>query len=345
MPAISSGERLDVEQAVKARYTSAARAREESLRCPVACDPALLAAIPDEVLEQDYGCGDPTRHLRPGETVLDLGSGSGKACFLAGQVVGPTAQVIGVDMNHELPALARRHAAEVARRVGHSNVESRRGRLQDLGLGLDRLDALLAERPVSPSDALAALEHDAGRLRATAPRVASDSVDAVVSSGALNLVEPDAERQLFAELHRVLRRGGRAVISDIVSDEDAPPHLRRHAELCTGCIAGALREDLFLRALEEAGLCGVELLERQDAPWRTVEGIELRSVTVVAFEGKGGPCLDQEHSIVYRGPFRFSCAPGAMRRDPRETKGADYRVTTEAADATCATGGGTGGCC
>ena len=86
----------------------------------------MLAAIPEEVLARDYGCGDPTRHLRPGETVLDLGSGSGKACFLAAQVVGREGRVIGVDMNDEMLALARRHAPKVARRIGFANVTFRR---------------------------------------------------------------------------------------------------------------------------------------------------------------------------------------------------------------------------
>lgn len=389
-------ENMNVEQAVKARYSGAARAHEESLCCPISYDPALLAVIPDEVLERDYGCGDPTRHLRPGETVLDLGSGSGKACFLASQVVGPAGRVIGIDMNDEMLTLARRHAPEVARRVGHANVEFRKGRIQDLALDLDRVDRLLQERPVRSAEDLAALDHELARLRASAPLVASDSVDVVVSNCVLNLVKPEDKRRLSGEIHRVLRRGGRAVISDIVSDEDVPEHLRRDPELWSGCISGALREDLFLLAFEEAGFYGIEVLERQDEPWRTVEGIEFRSVTVAAYKGKEGPCLDQKHAVVYRGPFRevvdddghvlrrgvrtavcektyrlfsqapyhdhlvlvpprvlvpleeasaFPCGPGMLRRDPRETKGEDYRVTTEAAPAACSTGNGKNGSC
>lgn len=65
-------EHADVEQAVRRRYTAGARAPENALCCPTSYDPALLEAIPQEVLARDYGCGDPTRHLRPGETVLDL---------------------------------------------------------------------------------------------------------------------------------------------------------------------------------------------------------------------------------------------------------------------------------
>ena len=91
-------------------------------------------AVPPEVLERDYGCGDPTRHLRPGDTVLDLGSGAGKACFLAAQVVGPSGRVIGVDMNADMLDLARRNLPRFAESVGYANVEFRRGRIQDLAL-------------------------------------------------------------------------------------------------------------------------------------------------------------------------------------------------------------------
>lgn len=67
---------VDVESAVRSRYTSAAREPEALLCCPTSYDPKLLAAIPKSVLERDYGCGDPTPHLRPGEVVLDLASGT-----------------------------------------------------------------------------------------------------------------------------------------------------------------------------------------------------------------------------------------------------------------------------
>jgi hypothetical protein len=87
----------DVERIVKTRYAAGAQKLSPDLCCPVDYDPRYLEVIPDEVLERDYGCGDPSRHLRSGETVLDLGSGCGKICFIASQVVGPTGRVIGVD--------------------------------------------------------------------------------------------------------------------------------------------------------------------------------------------------------------------------------------------------------
>ncbi len=123
---------LEVERIVRERYATGARQREESLCCPVDYDPRYLEVIPQEVLERDYGCGDPSRHVREGDTVLDLGSGGGKIGFIAAQIAGPRGRVIGVDMNEEMLALARTAAPEVARRTGYANVSFHRGSIQDL---------------------------------------------------------------------------------------------------------------------------------------------------------------------------------------------------------------------
>ena len=117
------GATLDTEKAVQKRYGRAARAQEEALCCPVSYDPRYLEVIPAEILERDYGCGDPSRFLRPGDTVLDLGSGAGKICFIAAQIVGPTGKVIGVDFNPEMLALARKHQPAIAARLGYDNVD------------------------------------------------------------------------------------------------------------------------------------------------------------------------------------------------------------------------------
>jgi SAM-dependent methyltransferase len=292
-----------VEAQVKDRYREGAQERVADLCCPVDYDPRYLAAIPAEVLERDYGCGDPSRYLKPGETVLDLGSGTGKICFIASQVVGPEGRVIGVDMTAEMLAVARAAAPVVAGRIGHANVEFRRGRIQDLGLDLDALDRYLASHPVTDAEGLAVAHEAAERLRREAPLVASESVDVVVSNCVLNLVAPDDKRQLFREIHRVLRRGGRAVISDIVADEPVPLELQQDPELWSGCISGALTEEGFLAAFEEAGFYGIRLLSRQVEPWRTVHGIEFRSVTVEAFRGKEGPCWERLQAVIYKGPF------------------------------------------
>lgn len=293
------------EEAVRRRYSAGAREPEPELCCPVSYDPKLLAAIPEEVLQRDYGCGDPTRYLRPGETVLDLGSGGGKVCFVASQIVGPNGRVIGVDMNDDMLAVARRNAPLVAERVGFGNVSFHKGKIQDLRLNVEALEIWLALHPVRCGDDLEALEKHQEDFRRNQPLIPDESVDVVISNCVLNLVKPEDKRNLFLEIFRVLRRGGRAVISDIVSDEDVPQYLQRDPQLWSGCISGAFREDLLLREFEEAGFHGVTILSREEEPWRTVEGIEFRSTTLAAYKGKQGPCLDQKHAVVYRGPFRL----------------------------------------
>jgi len=271
------------ESATRERYAAAAAAPEAALCCPVDYDPQFLKAIPAEVIEKDYGCGDPSKHLHPGETVLDLGSGTGKICFIASQVVGPTGRVIGVDMTDDMLEVANRNAPIVAKNIGHANVEFRKGRIQDLALDLDLLDKELANHPISSAASFLAADEIAADLRVKQPLVATESIDVVVSNCVLNLVESRLKRQLFDEIFRVLKRGGRAVISDIVSDEEIPAHLQDDPYLWSGCISGAYTEEGFLKAFADAGFHGIEILKRDDAPWQTVESIEFRSVTIRAW--------------------------------------------------------------
>lgn len=295
---------MHVESAVEKRYSQAAARSEAALCCPVNYDPRLLAAIPAEVIEKDYGCGDPSKWLRAGETVLDLGSGTGKIAFIASQVVGPAGRVIGIDMTDAMLEVARRNAPIVARAIGHANVEFRKGRIQDLQLDLDALDEALAGMALSGANGFLQAQATADRLRRERPMVPDASVDVVVSNCVLNLVDSRDKQTLFREIARVLRPGGRAVISDIVSDEDIPLELQQDAQLWSGCLSGALREDGFLRAFEDAGLIGIRILERDTTPWQTVEGIEFRSVTIEAFKPARGPEKDRLESVIYRGPFR-----------------------------------------
>lgn len=292
------------EKAVHDRYRSAAEQREQALCCPVDYNPEYLNNIPQEVIEKDYGCGDPSRYLNPGETVLDLGSGTGIICFIASQVVGPEGRVIGVDMTDEMLEVARRNAPIVAETIGHANVEFRKGRIQDLSLDLEKLDEELKASPIDSADAFLSAEALAGDLRVKHPLVADDSIDVVVSNCVLNLVENSNRRQLFAELFRVLKKGGRAVISDIVSDEVVPESMQNDPDLWSGCISGAFTEEGFLKAFEEAGFYGMEILKFDDQPWQTVNGIEFRSVTIQAFKGKQGPCFERNQAVIYNGPFR-----------------------------------------
>src|SRR5215470_10353867 len=295
---------LHVEAAVLERYAAAARTPRANLCCAVDYDPRYLKIIPSEVIERDYGCGDPSRHLREGETVLDLGSGTGKICFIAAQVVGPKGKVIGVDMTDEMLEVARRNRPLVAERIGYDNVEFRKGRIQDLALDLEKLDAELKARPITDAASFLRADELAQELRVKHPLVATDSIDVVVSNCVLNLVEPKSKRQLFEEIFRVLKKGGRAVISDIVSDENVPEEMQNDPELWSGCISGALTEEGFLTAFESAGFYGIQILKRDVDPWRTIKGIEFRSVTIEAFKGKQGECFERNQAVIYRGPFK-----------------------------------------
>jgi len=294
---------MDQTQAVQDRYGAAAQAVEPALCCPVIYDPRFLAAIPDAVLERDYGCGDPSRFVRAGETVLDLGSGGGKICFIASQVVGAAGRVIGVDRNRDMLALARSAAPQVARSIGYANTAFHCGQIQDLALDLEAVDRWLATHPVQSHEDLFALQVEQERLRREQPLIPDHSVDVVVSNCVLNLVNERERQQLFAELFRVTKVGGRVAISDIVSDEDVPAHQRQDPTLWSGCISGAFREDRFLQAFIDAGFHGVSLAKRDERPWQVVEGIEYRSVTVVAYKGKQGPCREGHHAILYPGPW------------------------------------------
>src|SRR5437660_8762117 len=104
------------ETIVRRRYAAGAKERTDKLCCPVDYDENLLKVIPPEVIERDYGCGDPSCYLREGEVVVDLGSGTGKICFIAAQIVGPKGRVIGIDMTDGVLAAPRRNAAVIAAR-------------------------------------------------------------------------------------------------------------------------------------------------------------------------------------------------------------------------------------
>jgi len=292
------------ETTVRQRYAAGAKSPKSKLCCPIDYESEYLKVIPQEVVERDYGCGDPSRYLREGETVLDLGSGTGKICFIAAQIVGPTGKVIGVDMTDEMLEVARRNAPIVAERIAYANVEFRKGRIQDLALDLELLDRQLKSNPISDAASFLAADELAEELRVTHPLVAGDSIDVVVSNCVLNLIEPKSKRQLFDEIFRVLKKGGRAVISDIVSDEEVPEDLQNDPELWSGCVSGALTEEGFLAAFENAGFYGIQILKRDVHPWRTVQGIEFRSVTIEAFKGKQGECFERNQAVIYSGPFK-----------------------------------------
>jgi len=180
--------------------------------------------LPESVTGASLGCGNPTAiaELKPGETVLDLGSGGGIDCFLAAKQVGPTGRVIGLDMTPDMIHLAQRNA----KKVGATNVEFRLGEIENNPL----------------PDA---------------------SVDVIISNCVINL-SPDKDA-VFAEALRVLRPGGRLMVSDIVIDGNLPEAIRSRMDAWAGCLAGALDESVYLGKIRNAGFDQVEVVSREYA--------------------------------------------------------------------------------
>jgi ubiquinone/menaquinone biosynthesis C-methylase UbiE len=294
----------DFEAAVLHRYATAARSVESCLCLPVEYARELLKVIPQEIIDRDYGCGDPTRYIHEGETVLDLGSGSGKACYIISQIVGAKGKVIGVDFNPPMLELARRYQKVIGDQLGYHNVEFRRGKIQDLKTDLELIDRYLQGNQIGSVADLAQFEEFQSKVQREQPLIDDDSIDAIVSNCVLNLVRPEDKKRLFAEMYRVLKRGGRVAISDIVSDEPVPEHLAQDPNIWSACVSGAFQEEELLGAFAEAKFHGIKIEEFSSEPYQTVEGIEFRAVTVTAYKGKEGPCIERNQAVIYRGPWK-----------------------------------------
>jgi ubiquinone/menaquinone biosynthesis C-methylase UbiE len=294
---------MNVEESVLDRYSEGAKEQQASLCCPVSYDAGLLAMLPDEIIEKDYGCGDPSRYVQQGDVVLDLGSGGGKVCYMAAQLVGQAGLVIGVDMNDDMLALARKYQHEMAVKLDTDRVSFVKGHIQDLALGIDALEEYLQTHPVRSHDDYAALKAWEVAQRIDNPLVQDQSVDLVISNCVLNLVADHEKQQLISEIYRVLKPGGRVAISDIVSNKPIPQSMKNDLALWSGCISGAFREDEFLNEFSDAGF-GAVCYDKWDAePWQVVEGIEFRSVTLTAVKPVSDERQTGDKTIIYRGPF------------------------------------------
>jgi SAM-dependent methyltransferase len=183
---------------------------------------------PADAVVNSFGCGNPIffAHVGAGDVVLDLGCGAGLDVILAAEKTGPTGKVIGLDLSEEM--LAR--AAENVARAGRTNVELRKGFIEDL--------------PV-----------EAG------------TVDRVISNCVINL-SPD-KLQVFREIARVLKPDGRMLVSDIVA-HDVPDWVRENSDLYASCISGALSESDYLDAVRKGGLEDVWVVDRLDYPGRMI---------------------------------------------------------------------------
>jgi len=180
-----------------------------------------LSVLP-EGADMGLSCGNPTAiaSLAPGEIVLDLGSGGGFDCFIAGRKVGASGRVIGVDMTPEMLAKARRNIDAYRQRSGLTNVEFRLGEIEHLP-------------------------------------VADASVDVVISNCVLNL-SPD-KPQVWREIARVLKPGGRVAVSDLALLRPLPAAVREMVEALVGCVAGAVLVSEMEQMMRAAGLVDIQL--------------------------------------------------------------------------------------
>ncbi len=177
--------------------------------------------LPASATESYAGCGNPVAlaSLREGEVVLDLGSGAGLDVFEAAKRVGETGRVIGVDMTQEMLQKAEENAVK----LGVTNVEFRKGDIENL--------------PIE-----------------------DDSIDIIISNCVINLA-PDKSK-VFREAFRVLKPGGRVMISDIVLHGPLPKDIRDEVITYTGCLGGAIPEEKYLQLMRDAGFERVEVVEK-----------------------------------------------------------------------------------
>jgi arsenite methyltransferase len=185
-----------------------------------------LAVLP-EGANMGLSCGNPAAlaALKPGEVVLDLGSGGGFDVFIAGRKVGATGRAIGVDMTPEMLAKARRNIVSYRKETGLDNAEFRLGEIEHLP-------------------------------------VADNSVDVIISNCVINL-SPD-KPQVWREMARVLKPGGRVAVSDLALLRPLPSAVREMVEAMVGCIAGAVLVNETERMTQDAGLTDIVLTQKSD---------------------------------------------------------------------------------
>ena len=285
--------------ATQERYGAAADVSEEALCCPVDYDAAALSHIPQSILDIDYGCGDPTVYAEEGQTVLDLGSGSGKHVFMIAKKVGPNGRVIGIDKTPAMLEKSRAGIPEVMVNLGFPKpmVEFRRGLIENLKVDLDDFARLTQDRKIDSYDALEEIEQALEQC----VMIPDESIDLVVSNCVLNLVDDDRKKQLMQEIYRVIKKTGSVAISDIVADRPIPEHLKKDDNLWTGCLSGAFQWHEFHQAFAAVGFHG--MTEVKSYFWQRVEDINFHSVTIRAYKGKVGPCYETYRSALYTGPM------------------------------------------
>lgn len=250
---------------VRQFYDDRAVRPDESIRNPVCYDEDRISHVPQEARVRLYGCGSPVLDagLQPGETVVDLGSGTGVECFIAAREVGPGGRAVGVDMSDPMLDIAERSRGPVRDALGYENTLFLKGYLEALPL-------------------------------------AEGVADVVISNCVVNLAHN--KRRVFSEILRVLKPGGRLVISDVVAESDPGVSVRGDHRLIGECIGGAMVQEALFRMLRDLGFVDAAMLKR--FPYRTVQGHPFHSLTFTAFRPGQQPEGGTETDVVYAGPFQ-----------------------------------------
>ena len=245
---------------VKEFYSRAANASNQDIANPFAPEQSAVDFIPDDSKKRSYGCGSPVHDadLKEAETVVDLGSGSGVECFIAAEKVGREGKVFGVDMTDDMLRLARSSQEEVVRRLGYDNIVFTKGFLEDIPLP-------------------------------------DSSAHVVISNCVINL-SPD-KRQTLQEVFRVLKPGGRLVVSDIVTEGPVPVSIKNDEQFRGECLGGAHMQEDLMAMLSAAGFSEIRLIKR--FPYRQVNETSFFSLTFSAVKS----CAKTAREVIYRGPF------------------------------------------
>ncbi|MCH7927010.1 MAG: methyltransferase domain-containing protein [Candidatus Dadabacteria bacterium] len=253
-------------ESVRNFYSKAADQPQKDLCCPTSYPLDDTSHIPQEVIDRFYGCGSPMNiaDIKDGEVVTDLGSGAGIDCFIASKKVGPEGKVFGIDMTDNMLKIANKCKQTVSENLGYSNVEFKKGFLEQIPLD-------------------------------------DDTVDLITSNCVINL-SPN-KKSVFSEMWRILSDHGRIVISDIVSENEVPPHIINNQQLWGECIAGALTEEQFISYLEQSGFYGIQILSK--TYWKTIESYRFYSLSVRAYKfRKKAGCVYIGQKAIYHGPFK-----------------------------------------
>ena len=258
---LSIGEK-DLHGLVRQFYGERSHQTDKTIVNPVNQDDDVSRILPKEVQLRSYGCGSPVEdaNISPGETVVDLGSGTGIECFIASEKTGKRGLVIGVDMTDEMIQVARKAKKEAEEALGFSNTIFVKGVLEDV--------------PVS-----------------------DNSADVVISNCVINLT--GNKRRVFKEIARILKPGGRMVISDVVTEEEPPLSIRADQELTGECIGGAMVQTYLFSLLEDIGFSEIKIVKR--FPYRVVQGHRFYSLT---FSAIAPGSKDRSVPVMYGGPFK-----------------------------------------